>query len=472
MSKYNQAGDTGYDSDAEADDEFERSVFTSPTLPAGYDDGDDHPSDSEDGHDTDLDGEEMTPTTDVHHSSHASPTGKITQWTEMQVGDWVSSLAPSLRGYRDAFIDEGVDGQALMALHHDELRELGVQSVGHRLTILKAVYERKIGSGVKIEDGDYVPLSAEGEKADMSATQDDIARVIESIRLRDQRIIAAETELKALKTDLDRIFEENRKLREETLPIMRLVKDQRTPLPDPAGGTIPSPRDFADQKENQSLAPAKESKGSSLSRKFSTKKLFLGSAPKQPSPTHPVQPTHQPSKSPAPPDVRDDAGTHLEASAAATAASNHLTASFSSQTSPTVSGQQLSPTSPAYSQNAPSSGGSYQAGPSSAAGRSFPRGVDGGSSSGRYDGIGRSYANHDDNSHWSQASQASTVVASEPSMRREDRARRQQPTPSPRETGEETPGSAQLPRERDRDRRRERDRDDDRYVHMASGLQS
>lgn len=101
-------------------------------------------------------------------------------------------------------------------------------------------------------------------------------------------------------------------MREEALPIMRLMKDQRTPLPDPAGGTIPSPKDTDPSKLSENLASVKESKGSSLSRKFSTKKLFLGSAPKQPSPTHPPR-----SYTPQPREVRDDAGTHLEASAAA-----------------------------------------------------------------------------------------------------------------------------------------------------------
>ncbi|KAI7610512.1 hypothetical protein KC319_g20680, partial [Hortaea werneckii] len=355
MDRYaHQAGDDDYDSDGEADDEFERTVFhTSPTMTSHYDDQESHPSESEEEHES-IDGDEDTPTTQGWGTDREgrSPTGLMTSWTEEQVADYIASLSPALKQYSQAFANEGIVGDALVALTHDELRELGVASVGHRLTILKAVYEHKVRSGIKVEEGDYVPLSAEGDKADMYANQDDIARIIESIKLRDQRIIAAEQELRALKSDLDRIYDENRKLREETLPIMRLVKDQRTPLPDPAGGTIPSPRDV-DPPKQENLAPApKETKGSSLSRKFSTKKLFLGGAPKNPSPTHPPQ-----SHTPQPREVRDDpGGPHLEASAAAMAASSHLTASMTNQQSPT--GQQLSPTSPAYSSHAPSSGGS------------------------------------------------------------------------------------------------------------------
>jgi hypothetical protein len=46
----------------------------------------------------------------------------------------------------------------LIALQHAELKELGVGSVGHRLTILKAVYETKIKQNVSIEADDYIPL--------------------------------------------------------------------------------------------------------------------------------------------------------------------------------------------------------------------------------------------------------------------------------------------------------------------------
>ncbi|KAK3708336.1 hypothetical protein LTR37_011601 [Vermiconidia calcicola] len=458
MDKYaKQAGDHTYDSDAEADDEFERSDVgvMSPTVPEHFDDDlSDHPSESEEG--DFLDGEDTPTTQGWADREGRSPVGKITQWSEEQVADYIVALSPALKQYSQAFADEKVNGDALIALGHDELRELGINSVGHRLTILKAVYEQKIRAGVKIEDDDYVPLSAEGDKGDVNATQDDIARVIESIRLRDQRILAAEAELRQLKQDLDRISDENKKLREETLPIMRLMKDQRTPLPDPAGGTIPSPRDAEAFKQTENQPPA--SKGSSLSRKFSTKKLFLGGVTKQNSPTHAL--------TPQPREVRDDRGDHLEASAAAVAASSHLTASMTSQTSPSsVHGQQLSPTSPAYSNQAPSSGGSYHH-PGSAAQRSFPRD---GTSSNRYDQRSHVHSHAEDtgtgystNSQWSQAS---TVVADPAgaNARAQDRRRGNQPTPSPREADD---GSSTRERDRDRDR----DRDRCVYISMAKAV--
>ena len=51
-------------------------------------------------------------------------------------------------------------GEALVALRHDELKEMGILSVGHRLTILKAVYETKIKQDIPLDPDHYIPLCA------------------------------------------------------------------------------------------------------------------------------------------------------------------------------------------------------------------------------------------------------------------------------------------------------------------------
>lgn len=221
----------------------------------------------------------------------------------------------------------------------------------------------------------------------MTATQDDIARVIESIRLRDQRILAAEAELRVMKENMERMLEENRKLREDTLPVIRMVKDRSQPLPNPEHPLTTPPADMLPEK-----------KASGLSRKFSTKKLFLGSAPKNPSPT-----IHESSS--------------LDPSAAAMAASSHLMST--SQNSPTHLMPQLSPTSPAYSQHA-----------SSAGNRSFPR--EGGPSPG-------ARQTHDDHHTYSGYAQSSTSLAQPPS-----RGSRREPPPTS-QPSDDPPLSAPLP---------------------------
>lgn len=235
----------------------------------------------------------------------------------------------------------------LIALQHAELKEMGVSSVGHRLSILKAVYEIKVKQNVPIEPDDYIPLcmcirliisgtcilisdaAADTSGQEAPPTQDDFAKVIRVVQARDERIHTAESELRHLREDLSRVIDENKRLREEMLPLLRMLKDSQQPLPTPHEHTVVSPP-----------ATQERAGGSSLSRKFSTKKLFLGSAPKIPSPTiqeHRTLIDH----------------SSLDPSAAAVAASSHLTASLGSggpQMSPN-SIAQPSPTSPAYNQN-------------------------------------------------------------------------------------------------------------------------
>ncbi|OCK93091.1 uncharacterized protein K441DRAFT_566815 [Cenococcum geophilum 1.58] len=316
-----------YHEDSDADDEYERSVITSPTLPPDFESS---PTDSG------PPSTEHTPTTFTHsRDSNGSPTGLITVWTAEQCADFISGLG--LEQYAETFIDEGITGDALVALQHAELKEMGMTSVGHRLTILKAVYEIKVKQNVVIEPDHYIPLSADTSVQDVAPTQEDVARIIHIIQARDERIHVAEAELRHLKDDLNRVAEENRKLREEFLPLVRMVKDRSQPLPMP-DDHLTSPQ------------PQQERAASSLSRKFSTKKLFLGSAPKNPSPTIHEGRTLVDSSS-------------LDPSAAAMAASSHLTASMTGGSQNQMSPNQLSqhsPTSPAYSQAQSSS-------------RSFPR---------------------------------------------------------------------------------------------------
>jgi hypothetical protein len=51
-----------------------------------------------------------------------------------------------------------MSGDALVIVQHDELRELGIVSIGHRLTILKAIYNLKKKQDVPLEADHYVPL--------------------------------------------------------------------------------------------------------------------------------------------------------------------------------------------------------------------------------------------------------------------------------------------------------------------------
>ena len=56
------------------------------------------------------------------------------------------------------FTENDITGEVLVALLHDDLKGIGVNSVGHRLTILKSVYDIKVKQDIPIETDNYVPL--------------------------------------------------------------------------------------------------------------------------------------------------------------------------------------------------------------------------------------------------------------------------------------------------------------------------
>jgi hypothetical protein len=53
--------------------------------------------------------------------------------------------------------EHGISGEIISLLDHDGLKEIGVHTVGQRLTILKEVYYLKVRHGVPVEPEHYVP---------------------------------------------------------------------------------------------------------------------------------------------------------------------------------------------------------------------------------------------------------------------------------------------------------------------------
>ncbi|KAI6245383.1 hypothetical protein HI914_06593 [Erysiphe necator] len=255
--------------DSDGDEEYERSVRSSLVIAT---DSEASPTDSEG-----LFSNDHTPTTyDTHISGDKLPETIITQWTADECADFVSSLG--LHQYGDQFLENEIVGEALVALQHDELKQMGVTSVGHRLTILKSVYDIKVRQEIPIENDHYIPLSAEAESQSAAATLKDIKLLVEQLHLRDERMTAAESELR-------RITFEYTRLREDLLPVFRMAKEGK-PLPYPSAKTNGSNSSNFDNSSNIS-SPASSSPAiqPGISRNYSTKKFFIDH-PKNLSPTY------------------------------------------------------------------------------------------------------------------------------------------------------------------------------------------
>ena len=160
---------TSYKADQDADDEYEQRLVASSFF---------HVDPVSPSSDSEPHSAEPTPTNNTEE--RRSPKTIITQWTAQDSADFVASLGISqysrtiigeclrlhfvhlLGSLADSFrcwlVDNDVVGEALIALKHDELKEMGITSVGHRLTILKSVYETKIKQDIPIDADHYVPL--------------------------------------------------------------------------------------------------------------------------------------------------------------------------------------------------------------------------------------------------------------------------------------------------------------------------
>ena len=157
---------------------------------------------------------------------------------------------------------------------------------------------------------------------------------------RDERLIKAESALQKMADDY-------RRLRDELLPVFRMAKNSSQPLPYHPNSHSPDL-----QNQEDTLAPMMQQpteKTSGLGRKWSTRKLhWPGNTPKSSSPTH-LQQTI--------PEVKGvTENSNLDPSAAALAASSHLTASISGDHPPSTSPSQAnipSPTSPSTYANEP-----------------------------------------------------------------------------------------------------------------------
>lgn len=159
-------------------------------------------------------------------------------------------------------------------------------------------------------------LIAADQSLNENATQEDIARLIQSIRLRDEKIVSVES-------DLRRVAEEYRRLREDLLPVFKMAKDRSQPLP-PGG----MDNHHHDSQPLASPGFSFERPGTGISRTFSKRVYTGGTTPKNNSPTH------------IPPSILEGRAYDSSALDPSSAAATHLT--MNGQLSPGIP----SPTSP------------------------------------------------------------------------------------------------------------------------------
>ncbi|CAJ0831262.1 13341_t:CDS:2 [Entrophospora sp. SA101] len=132
----------------------------------------------------------------------------VTSWDVNKVNYWLSSLGYS--AYESQIKEQDISGEILVHLDHEALKDLGVRSVGQRVTILKAIYNLKIQHNIPVETGEYVPPSVEFENEiyNMNGVPD-IRKIEKSIHEKDAKINQLSKELQRLSTDVSKLREDN-----------------------------------------------------------------------------------------------------------------------------------------------------------------------------------------------------------------------------------------------------------------------
>lgn len=64
-------------------------------------------------------------------------TKPVVMWNKQDVADWLESL--NLGEHRDAFMENDIEGSHLPNLQKEDLIDLGVTRVGHRMNIERAL---------------------------------------------------------------------------------------------------------------------------------------------------------------------------------------------------------------------------------------------------------------------------------------------------------------------------------------------
>ncbi|KAL4402740.1 hypothetical protein ACI68E_000513 [Malassezia pachydermatis] len=94
----------------------------------------------------------------------AAPVGDVRQWPQGAVSNWLHQCG--LEQYAQLFVDNDIDGEALVLMDDAVLRDLGITSIGHRVTLLSEIHRLKEANGIPIEPGDWIP---QGTYAAMSS---------------------------------------------------------------------------------------------------------------------------------------------------------------------------------------------------------------------------------------------------------------------------------------------------------------
>ncbi|KAI9102030.1 hypothetical protein DFS34DRAFT_647813 [Phlyctochytrium arcticum] len=140
----------------------------------------------------------------------------MNSWSTDQVAEWLGSLGFGV--HERKFRENGISGDILVHAGHDLLKELDIRSVGHRISLLRSIYNHKISFGLPFESDDYIPESVTSLPANLAKDPEDINRLRMTVKDQDSIISRLSRDIEQLTFDLN-------KMRDDLSPVWAMVRE-------------------------------------------------------------------------------------------------------------------------------------------------------------------------------------------------------------------------------------------------------
>ncbi|WFD35061.1 hypothetical protein MCUN1_001909 [Malassezia cuniculi] len=121
----------------------------------------------------------------------------VRMWPPDLVLQWLRQLG--LSQYCSTFMENDINGEALVLLDEAALTELGISSVGHRMTLLTNIYELKQRFNVPMDQDDWMPQMYTPVEAARSTSPADLST---QLRHRDEHIKVLESYISRITGEL------------------------------------------------------------------------------------------------------------------------------------------------------------------------------------------------------------------------------------------------------------------------------
>ncbi|PIA14445.1 RA-domain-containing protein [Coemansia reversa NRRL 1564] len=131
----------------------------------------------------------------------------VSEWGATRVIRWFNQNG--FPGYEKALRENSIDGEVLVNLDHESLKDLGIRALGKRLLVLKSIYFLKLQHDIPITSESFVPqtVDVEPDYAQQSSyqrkqrrhTEESIARLMEDIS-------TLSSEVTMVRNDMQRMY--------------------------------------------------------------------------------------------------------------------------------------------------------------------------------------------------------------------------------------------------------------------------